>query len=136
MLPNLTLPKPDFRDPKVFPYKGRWIMVLAVGDRAELYESANLRQWKLLSSIPLYSRLTTLGTFVETPDLFELPVSNSNTRETKWILTYSEGFLPPVACQGIRDGTGMPLTAPRKDCEKSRNFTSRSLYVIGEFDGE
>lgn len=136
VLPNLTPPKPDFRDPKVFPYKGRWIMVLAVGAKVELYESANLRQWNLLSSIPLYSSLTTLGPFVETPDLFELPVSNSRTSETKWILTYSEGFLPPVVCHGIRDGTGMPLTTPRKECERSRNFTSRSLYIIGEFDGK
>ncbi|MEH2454986.1 glycoside hydrolase family 32 protein [Nostoc sp.] len=138
VLPNLTPPKPDFRDPKVFPYKGRWIMVLAVGDRIELYESANLKQWNLLSSVPLYSSLTTLGPFVETPDLIELPVSNSKTNETKWVLTYSEGFLPPVACQGFRDSTGMPLTAPalKKECEKSRNFTSRSFYIIGEFDGK
>ncbi|MGL5878984.1 MAG: hypothetical protein ACRC2V_14595, partial [Xenococcaceae cyanobacterium] len=70
VLPNLTpSTKPDFRDPKVFAYKGRWIMVLAVGSKIELYESANLRQWKLLSSIPLYSSLTTLGPFAETPDL-------------------------------------------------------------------
>jgi len=138
VLPNLTPPKPDFRDPKVFPYKGRWIMVLAVGAKAELYESANLRQWKLLSSIPLYSSLTTNGPFVETPDLIELPVSNSKTSETKWILTYSEGFLPPGLCQGLRDSTGMPLTAPKpkQECERSRKFTSRSLYIIGEFDGK
>lgn len=138
VLPNLTPPKPDFRDPKVFPYKGRWIMVLAVGAKAELYESANLRQWKLLSSIPLYSSLTTLGPFVETPDLIELPVSNSRTNETKWVLTYSEGFLPPVVCQGLRDSTGMLLTDPKlkNDCEKSRKFTSRSFYIVGEFDGK
>jgi fructan beta-fructosidase len=136
VLPNLTPPKPDFRDPKVFPYKGRWIMVLAVGDKIELYESANLKQWNLLSSVPLYSSFTTNGPFVETPDLIELPVSNSKTNETKWILLYSEGFLPPVVCQGLRDSTGMPLTAPRKECERSRNFTSRSFYIIGEFDGK
>ena len=138
VLPNLTPPKPAFRDPKVFPYKGRWIMVLAVGDKIELYESANLKQWNLLSSVPLYSSFTTLGPFVETPDLIELPVSNSNTHETKWVLLYSDGFLPPGVCQGLRDSTGMPLTAtaPKKDCERSRNFTSRSLYIIGEFDGK
>ncbi|MDF5735586.1 MULTISPECIES: glycoside hydrolase family 32 protein [unclassified Nostoc] len=138
VLPNLTPPKPDFRDPKVFPYKGRWIMVLAVGDKAELYGSANLRQWHLLSSIPLYSSFTTLGPFVETPDLFELPISNSGTNQTKWILTYSEGFLPPVVCQGLRDSTEMPLTDPKlkKDCERSRKFTSRSFYIVGEFDGK
>lgn len=138
VLPNLTPFKPDFRDPKVFPYKGRWIMVLAVGAKAELYESANLRKWNLLSSIPLYSNLTTLGPFVETPDLIELPVSNLKTRETKWVLTYSEGFLPPVVCQGLRDSTGMPLTDPKlkRECEKSRKFTSRSFYIVGEFDGK
>lgn len=137
VLPNLTSSKPDFRDPKVFPYKGRWIMVLAVGAKAELYESVNLKQWRLLSSIPLYTSLNTYGPFVETPDLIELPVSNSKTNETKWVLTYSEGFLPPSACQGIRDSTGMPLTdlKLKKECEKSRKFNSRSLYIIGEFDG-
>lgn len=140
VLPNLTpSTKPDFRDPKVFSYKGRWIMVLAVGDKAELYESANLRQWNLLSSIPLYSSFTTNGPFVETPDLIELPVSNSKTNETKWILLYSEGFLLPGVCQGLRDSTGMPLTAPKpiKECERTRpDFTSRSRYIVGEFDGK
>ena len=135
---NFTPSKPDFRDPKVFFYKGRWIMVLAVADKAELYESANLRQWKFLSSIPLYSSLTTLGPFVETPDLIELPVSNSKTNETKWALLYSEGHFPPVGCQGFRDSTGMPLNDPKlkKECERSRNFTSRSFYIIGKFDGK
>lgn len=139
VLPNLTPSKPDFRDPKVFLYKGRWIMVLAVGDRAELYESANLRQWNLLSSIPIYSSFTTLGPFVETPDLIELPVSNSKTNETKWILLYSEGFVPPGVCQGIRDSTGIPIAAPKpiEECKKTRpKFTSRSLYIIGKFDGK
>lgn len=139
VLPNLTpSSKPDFRDPKVFPYKGRWIMVLAVGDKVELYESANLRQWKLLSSIPLYSSLTTNGPFVETPDLIELPVSNLKTSQTKWVLTYSEGFLPPTVCQGFRDSTGMPLTdsKPKQECERSQKFTSRSFYIVGEFDGK
>ena len=70
--------------------------------------------------------------------MFELPVSNSRTSETKWVLTYSEGFLPPTICQGFRDSNGIPLTDPKtkKDCERSRNFTSRSLYIIGEFDGK
>jgi fructan beta-fructosidase len=78
------------------------------------------------------------GPFVETPDLIELPVSNSRTNETKWVLTYSEGFLPPVICQGLRDSTGLPLTdpKPKQECERSRKFTSRSLYIVGEFDGK
>ncbi len=119
VLPNLTPFKPDFRDPKVFAYKGRWIMVLAVGNKVELYKSANLRQWKLLSSIPLYSSSTTNGSYfvVETPDLIELPVSNSKTNQAKWVLLYSE------------------FTRCKKECGRSRNSSSRSLYIIGEFDG-
>ncbi|WP_375510898.1 glycoside hydrolase family 32 protein [uncultured Nostoc sp.] len=136
VLPNLTPPKPDFRDPKVFPYKGRWIMVLAVGSKVELYESLNLRQWNLLSSIPLYNSFTTNSPFVETPDLIELPVSNSKTNETKWVLLYGEGFPSPVTCQGLSNSAGMPLTDAKKECERSRYFTSRSLYIIGEFDGK
>lgn len=140
VLPNLTpSSKIHFRDPKVFLYKGRWIMVLAVGDRAEIYEATNLRQWNLLSAIPIYSSFTTLGPFVETPDLIELPVNNSKTNETKWILLYSEGFVPPGVCQGLRDSNGIPLTAPKpiEECKRTRpNFTSRSLYIIGTFDGK
>lgn len=138
VLPNLTpSAKPAFRDPKVFPYQGRWIMVLAVGDRIELYESATLKQWKFLSALPLYSSLTPLGPFVETPDLIQLPVSNSKVKQTKWVMTYSEGFVPPSVCRGLRDSTGLPLTdpKPKDDCRKSRSFTSRSFYLIGEFDG-
>lgn len=120
VLPNVTpSTKPDFRDPKVFPYKGRWIMVLAVGNKAELYESANLRQWKILSSIPLYSSSTTNDPYfiVETPDLIELPLSNSKTNQTKWVLLYGE------------------FTHCKKKCGRLRNSSSRSLYIIGEFDG-
>jgi fructan beta-fructosidase len=38
---------PDFRDPKVFWYApaSRWIMVLAVGNHAEFYSSANAKEW-------------------------------------------------------------------------------------------
>ena len=140
VLPNLTPPKPAFRDPKVFPYKGRWIMVLAVGDRIELYESANLKQWNLLSSAPLYSSFTTLGPFVETPDLIELPVSNSNTHETKWVLLYSEGFLPawglPGSSRQYRNAADCHCSPKRtvKDQETLRHvasISSANLMVSG-----
>ncbi|GHV10222.1 2,6-beta-D-fructofuranosidase [Bacteroidia bacterium] len=38
---------PDFRDPKVFWYApaNKWIMVLAVGNHAEIYSSANAKEW-------------------------------------------------------------------------------------------
>lgn len=39
--------KSDFRDPKVFWYapESKWVMVLAVGNHAEFYSSANAKDW-------------------------------------------------------------------------------------------
>ena len=41
----------DFRDPKVFYYKKdkKWVMIVSAAQKAELYESKNLKDWKLLS---------------------------------------------------------------------------------------
>lgn len=48
--PVLTADKPDFRDPKIVRYQGRWIMVLAAGQEMQFYSSANLRDWKFESA--------------------------------------------------------------------------------------
>lgn len=41
----------DFRDPKVFYYEKdkKWVMIVSAAQKAELYESKNLKDWKLLS---------------------------------------------------------------------------------------
>lgn len=43
--------KKDFRDPKVFYYEKdkKWVMIVSAAQKAELYESKNLKDWKLLS---------------------------------------------------------------------------------------
>lgn len=41
----------DFRDPKVFYFEKekKWVMIVSAAQKAELYESKNLKDWKLLS---------------------------------------------------------------------------------------
>ena len=41
----------DLRDPKVFYYEKdkKWVMIVSAAQKAELYESKNLKDWKLLS---------------------------------------------------------------------------------------
>jgi fructan beta-fructosidase len=75
----------DFRDPKVFYHAPtrRWIMVLAAGDRVQVYGSSNLTGWTPLSDIGPSESLR--GGVLECPDLFELPVSNE-PGVTRWVL--------------------------------------------------
>jgi len=48
--PVITYHAPDFRDPKVFRFEERWIVVLAVGQEVQFYSSTNMKDWKLESS--------------------------------------------------------------------------------------
>ena len=48
--PVITYNAPDFRDPKVFRFEGKWIVVLAVGQEVQFYSSTNLKEWKYESS--------------------------------------------------------------------------------------
>lgn len=48
--PVLTFNEPDFRDPKIIRYDGRWIMALAVGQQMKFYSSENLKDWTFESS--------------------------------------------------------------------------------------
>lgn len=83
--PVLTNPGArDFRDPKVFWHApaGRWLMVLAAGDRVVFYDSGNLKDWNKLSEFGADSGAH--GGVWECPDFFELPVGVSGVR--KWVL--------------------------------------------------
>jgi len=111
--PVLLAPKDitDFRDPKVFWYgeqdAGHWVMALAVRDRILFYTSPNLINWTLSGSLgPGFG--STDGVW-ETPDLFKLPVDDSD--EYRWVLTV-----------GVGDGA----SAGR----------SGTQYLIGTFDGK
>lgn len=99
----------DFRDPKVFWHSpsSHWVMVLAAGDRIQLYNSRNLSQWQLASEFGA-GEGSHQGVW-ECPDLFELPVDGGEG--TKWVLIVSSG--------GAHDDP----------------IGSHTQYFIGEFDG-
>lgn len=75
----------DFRDPKVFWYEatGKWIMILAVGQKMEIYSSANGLDWALESRFG--EGQGNHGGVWECPDLFELPVEGE-PGNSKWVL--------------------------------------------------
>jgi len=101
---------PDFRDPKVFWYgdegTGHWIMCLAVRDQIMFYASRDLIHW-MLSGVFGHGYGSTAGVW-ETPDLFELPLGDN---ETRWVLT-----------------VGVQAGAPAGG--------SGTQYFIGTFDGK
>ena len=86
---NPVVPNPgnvrDFRDPKVIWHEGtnKWIMALAVRDKAMFYSSPDLKAWTYESEYGIQGdpRLW------ECPDLF--PISVQEKGETKWILIVS-----------------------------------------------
>lgn len=88
---NPVIPNPgiaDFRDPKVFWHEGtgRWVLLVAAGDRIQVHGSANLLDWELLSEFG--AEHGSHGGVWECPDLFELPVDGDPAR-TRWVLIVS-----------------------------------------------
>lgn len=99
----------DFRDPKVFWHTptGRWVMVVAAGDRVLFYTSYNLKHWEYASEFGSFEKMPK-GVW-ECPDIFELPL-DGHYAQKKWVLTISIGD------GAVNGGSGM-------------------LYFIGSFDG-
>ncbi|MBK9257890.1 MAG: glycoside hydrolase family 32 protein [Saprospiraceae bacterium] len=97
----------DFRDPKVFKFKGdnEWKMVLAAYDKAYFYTSPNLLDWTKTGEfgIPGDDRLW------ECPDLIEIAIEGTN--EKKWALIVS------IQQKGPNGGTA-------------------TSYFIGDYDGK
>lgn len=83
--PVLAAADQDFRDPKVFWHNqtGRWVMVIAAGDRVHIYHSPNLIDWTFASEFG--EGEGGHGGVWEVPDLFPLDVNG----ETKWVLLVS-----------------------------------------------
>ena len=81
--PVLTSERPDFRDPKIFWHRGRWIMVVSGGHEAHFYASTDLVQWNFLSSFPAPHA----NWIWECPDLIEV--------NGQWLLLVS--FIVPGA---------------------------------------
>jgi len=107
---NPVIPAPrlfkDFRDPKVFWHKDRWVMPLAAKNKILFFTSADLKDWRQTASFG-EGYGSTAGVW-ETPDFFQLRVDD--TAETRWVLTVGGG-------DGARAGG------------------SGTQYFIGDFDG-
>ena len=71
----------DTRDPKVFRYRDRWVMVLNERDGHSIYNSSNLRDWEYKSHIT---------GFWECPELFELPVDGDDSNRL-WVMYGASG---------------------------------------------
>ena len=71
----------DTRDPKMFRYGDRWVLVLNERDGHSIYNSDNLRDWTFKSHI---------SGFWECPELFELPV-DGNKDNTMWVMYGASG---------------------------------------------
>ena len=99
----------DFRDPKFFWHEEskKWILVLAVGDHAEIFGSKDLKSWNKLSDFG--KEYGAHGGVWECPDLFPLTVDGETT--SKWIMIIS-----------INPG--------------GPNGGSATQYFVGDFDGE
>lgn len=118
--PILDIHSKDFRDPKVFWYapSKQWIMIVSKPDeyKVRFYGSNNLKDWKKLSEFG--GNIGNKTKIWECPDIFELPVDNSN--EKKWVITVSAGhpqagFLSMQYFVGDFDGknfTADPLPYP------------------------
>lgn len=109
---NPVIPNPglrDFRDPKVFWHaeSGKWVMIFARGNQVQIYNSADLKAWELVSEFG-EDQGTHEGVW-ECPDLFELPIDDSG--EKKWMMIVSLG-------------NGNP------------NGGSGTMYFVGDFDGK
>ncbi len=82
--PVLTSSENDFRDPKIIWHKDseKWIMIIAVGQKMELYSSSNLKDWNFESEFG--ESHGAHGGVWECPDLIELTVEGTNDK--KWVL--------------------------------------------------
>ncbi len=98
----------DFRDPKIFWHDrtGKWITILAVKDRVQIYSSPDMKNWALESEFGTGAGAH--GGVWECPDLFPLNIEGQNA--VKWIMLVS-----------INPG--------------GPNGGSATQYFVGEFDG-
>lgn len=84
--PVLDLGMKDFRDPNVFWYGDKWKMVVVKPHEylVQIYESDDLKKWKLLSE---FGKVGDVAKIWECPSLFRVPVEGSD--EEKWVMLIS-----------------------------------------------
>lgn len=105
----------DTRDPRMFRYKDRWVLVLNERDGHSIYNSDNLRDWTFKSHIT---------GFWECPDLFELPV-DGDKNNTMWVMYGASGTYM------LGDFDGERFT-PRSG---KHRFAAGSIYAAQTFNG-
>lgn len=106
VIPNIG--KGDFRDPKVSRFNNEtWALVVAAGDRAQFYNSADLKKWELKSEFGQDPPQGSHGGTWECPDL--LRFVNQDGYES-WVLLISNFGGP--------------------------NGGSGTQYFVGSFDGQ
>jgi fructan beta-fructosidase len=112
----------DFRDPKVFWHDGtkKWIMILAVGDKVEFYNSSDLKNWNYLSSFGSYEG--SHGGVWECPEMFMLPV-DGDKENMKWLLKVDLGD------NAIGGGSGGQYFIGNFDGNKFTNENSKSTTL-------
>jgi fructan beta-fructosidase len=109
----------DFRDPKVFWHEDskRWLMILAVLDHVEFYNSSDLKSWNKLSDFG--KDYGSHGGVWECPDLFELEVPDENKK--KWVMLLSINPGGPNGGSGTQyflgnfDGKNFTSDTPKND---------------------
>lgn len=140
---NPVLPNPgkrDFRDPKVFRHEesGKWIMILAVHDRVQIYSSPDLKNWSFESEFG--EKAGAHGGVWECPDLFPLEVEGSE--EEKWVMLVSINPGGPNGGSATQYFTGSfdgQLFVPDVTTEKwldwgTDNYAGVTWYGIPESD--
>jgi len=117
VLPRLQDGNSAFRDPKVFWHEptSKWKMILSRGYTAagNMFESSNLKDWRLISEMPPG----------ECPDMFELAVDN-RPGQKKWV--YVAGDYNPAA---PNNGVGAKYFIGDFDGQEFRN--SSTAYRLG-----
>ena len=104
----------DTRDPKVFRYNDRWVMVLNERDGHSIYNSTDLKEWTFKSHVT---------GFWECPELFELPV-DGNPDQTMWVMYGASG----TYMLGDFDGAVFtPLSGKHR-------YTAGSIYAAQTFN--
>lgn len=128
--PVIDINEKYFRDPQVFWFAAekKWKMVVALPDRhlIQIYESTNLKAWKLCSS---FGNLGAKNSFWECPDLFPL---TSPEGQVKWIMMIGRG--PNRVQYFIGDFNGQSFTPDSRMKEYLDNGVGLDGEVFEDFE--
>lgn len=118
--PVLDIKLKDFRDPNVFWYQGKWKMVVVKPKQytVQIYESADLKKWKLLSE---FGRTGDVAKIWECPALIRIPVQG--TGEIKWVMMISSAAEDP-------EFTGMQYFVGDFDGKRFKAQKQRGVFRV------